>query len=145
MIKTVQMTQPPSRKTDQLQQWEAQWGIEFNRGKCQVLHITQARTAMKIPYTMHNQGLEFVSSARYLGVDISANLKFNAHIKRITSSTKKSLGFIKRNIKCKHPGVCEAAYKTIVRPQLEYGSTVWSPCTPVTKLKWCSAELPAGL
>ena len=25
--------------------------------------------------------------------------------------------------------VCEAAYKTIVRPQLEYASTTWSPYT----------------
>ena len=36
---------------------------------------------------------------------------------------------IKRNIRPKHPGVREAAYKTLVRPQLEYGSTVWSPYT----------------
>ena len=41
----------------------------------------------------------------------------------------KSLGFIKRNIKTKHPGVRETAYKTIVRPQLEYASPVWGPYT----------------
>ena len=36
---------------------------------------------------------------------------------------------IKRNSRPKHPGVREAAYKTLDRPQLEpeYGSTVWSP------------------
>ena len=48
---------------------------------------------------------------------------------RITSNANKSLGFLKRNIRCKHPGVCKAAYKTVVRPQLEYSSTVWSPYT----------------
>ena len=48
---------------------------------------------------------------------------------RITSNANKSLGFIKRNIKTKHKGVREAAYKTIVSPQLEYASTTWSPYT----------------
>ena len=74
-------------------------------------------------YTMHNKILESVSSARFLGVDLSTNLSFNTHINRITSNANKSLGFVKRNIKTKHKGVREAAYKTIVRPQLKYAST----------------------
>ena len=80
---------------------------------------------------MHNKTLESISSARYLGVDLSTNLSFNTHINRITgtSNANKSLGFIKRNVKTKHEGVREAAYKTIVRPQLEYASTTWSPYT----------------
>ena len=34
--------------------------------------------------------------------------------------------FLKRN-RTKNPGVREAAYKTLLRPQVEYASTVWSP------------------
>ena len=101
---------------DQLQRWEVKWNMEFNPSKCQVLHITKARAPIKTSYTMHNQTLDSVSAARYLGVDLSTNMNFNTHINRITSNANKSLGFIKRNIKTKHPGVREAAYKTIVRP-----------------------------
>ena len=75
---------------------------------------------------MHNQVLDIVSSVGYLGVDLSTKLNLNTHIQRISSNPNKSLGYIKRNIRPKHPGVREAAYKTLVRPQLEYGSTVWS-------------------
>ena len=103
--------------------------MEFNPGKCQALHITRARTPIKTPYTVHNQVLDSVSSARYLGVDLSTNLNFNSHIQRISSDANKSLGCIKRNIRPKHPGVREAAYKILVRLQLEYGSAVWSPYT----------------
>ena len=39
------------------------------------------------------------------------------------------MGLIKRKIKIKHTCVREAACKTIVRLQLEYASTVWSPYT----------------
>ena len=97
------------RDLERLQQWEAQWDMEFNPGKCQVLHITRARTTIQTPYTMHNQVLESISSARYLGVDLSVNLNFNTHINRITSNANKSLGFLKPNIRCKHPGVREAS------------------------------------
>ena len=113
------------RDLDLLQLWETQRDMEFN----QTLHTTRARTPIKTPYNMHNQVLDSVSSARYLCVQLSTNLNFNSHIQRISCNANKSLGYIKRNIRPKHPGVREAAYKILVRPQLEYGSTVWSPYT----------------
>ena len=39
------------------------------------------------------------------------------------------LGFLKRNIKVHNKDLKSIAYKTLVRPQLEYASTVWSPHT----------------
>ena len=56
---------------------------------------------------------------------MSTNLNFKTHTNRISSNANKSLGFINRIIKTKHTGVREAAYKTIVRPQLEYTSKVF--------------------
>ena len=61
--------------------------------------------------------------------NLSTNLNFNSHIQRISSNANKSLGYIKRSIRPTHPGIREAAYKTLVRPQFEYGSTVSSPYT----------------
>ena len=103
--------------------------MEFNPSKCQVLHITQSRNPIRYNYTMHGQTLESVESARYLGFEISSDLSFSHHINRITSNAQKNLGFLKRNIKTTHSGIYEAAYKTIVQPQLEYTSTTWSPYT----------------
>ena len=94
-----------------------------------VLHIAKSRKPIHRNYTMHGQVLESVDHARYLGVDISSDLNFSHHINRITANASKSLGFLKRNIKTKHSGIREAAYKTVVRPQLEYASPIWSPYT----------------
>ena len=44
----------------------------------------------------------------------------------IMKKANRTLGFVKRNIKTKNQSVKELAYKTIVRPQVEYASTVWS-------------------
>ena len=103
--------------------------MEFNPSKCQVLHIARSRKPIHRNYTMHGQVLESVDDARYLGVNISSDLTFSYHINRITANASKSLGFLKRNIKTKHSGIREAAYKTVVMPQLEYASPIWSPYT----------------
>ena len=112
-----------------LQDWEQEWDMEFNPSKCQVVHITRSKRPIQTFYSMHGQVLEAVNSARYLGVDIASDLKFTQHINRITANASKSLGYLKRNIQTKHIGIREVAFKTIVRPQLEYASTVWSPHT----------------
>ena len=39
------------------------------------------------------------------------------------------MGFFRRNIHTKDPGVREVAFKILVRPILEYSSLVWSPYT----------------
>ena len=114
---------------DTLQEWELTWDMEFNPGKCQVMHITKSRVPFQSQYTLHGQTLESVDSAKYLGVTISQDLNWNKHINNITGKANRTLGFIKRNVKTKNESVKELAYKTLVRPQVEYASTIWSPHT----------------
>ena len=78
---------------------------------------------------MHGQVLDSVDSSRYLGVDITSDLSFTQHINRTTANASKSLGYLKRNILTKNLAIREAAYKTIVRPQVEYDNSVWSSYT----------------
>ena len=129
-----------------LQEWERKWDMEFNLSKCQILHITLSRNPVRYNYTMHGQTLESVENAWYLGVDISLGLGFSHHINRISSNAQKTLVFSKEIKKTTHSGIREAAYKTIVRPQLEYTSTTWSPYTKktYTRLRWCRGGRSVG-
>ena len=112
---------------DRLSVWEDRWDMEFNPSKCQVVRVTSSRTLFNIAYTLHGQVLEVVTSAKYLGVDISNGLSWNPHIDRITGNANRTLHFIQRNIKTKNQKVRETAYNTLVRPQLEYAAPVWDP------------------
>ena len=79
--------------------------MEFNPSKCQVVRVTTSKTVINSMYTLHGQILEIVTSARYLGIDISDGLSWNSHIDRITGNANRTLGYIKRNIKTKkHKG-----------------------------------------
>ena len=104
--------------------------MEFNPGKCQVIHVTRSRSPLPTSYILHGQTLEVVSSAKYLGVDIASDLSWKPHITRITNTANKSLGFLRRNLKAKNPELRRGkAYKAIVRLQLEYAAPVSDPHT----------------
>ena len=53
---------------DKLSMWESQWDMEFNPSNCQMVRVTTARKAINSVYTLHDQILEVVASARYFFV-----------------------------------------------------------------------------
>jgi hypothetical protein len=63
--------------------------MAFHPDKCTVLTITQKKTPFKHDYILHNHILEPVTSAKYLGVTLQSNLKWNTHIDNITSNGNK--------------------------------------------------------
>ena len=110
-----------------LQKWESDWQMSFHPEKCEVIHITTKKYPIIHKYTLHGHTLLSVPQIKYLGVQISQDLKWNSHINSISSKANQTLGFLKRNLKIKSQTIKEKAYKSIVRPKVEYCSTVWDP------------------
>ena len=54
-------------------------------------------------------------------------MKFDIHVQEIVAKANRTLGLIRRNVKTTSLQLKERAYKALVRPQLEYACTVWSP------------------
>ena len=48
------------------------------------------------------------------------------HISEISSKATKTLGFLRRNLAFAPKSTKEVAYKTLVRPKLEYAAPIWS-------------------
>ena len=62
-----------------------------------------------------------------MGVTISDNLTWSNHIKNITTKGNRTVGFLWRNFRECSSKVKSATYTTMVRPVLEYASSVWDP------------------
>ena len=114
---------------DKLTEWQDKWQMDFNAKKCYVLRITHAKQPQKYTYTLNNTELQETQTHTYLGVDLSHDLTWNSHINRIATKANRTLGFLRRNIYQCPTHIKDMAYKTLVRPILDYCSSVWDPHT----------------
>ena len=71
--------------------------------------------------------LEEDDTATYLGINITNDLKWHNQVSRVASKGNRALGFVKRNINTSSRSTKETAYKILVRPFMEYASTVRDP------------------
>jgi len=49
------------------------------------------------------------------------------HVSAVTSKVSKTLGFLRRNFMVAPQNITELAYLALLRPQVEYTSSTWSP------------------
>ncbi|XP_071151414.1 uncharacterized protein [Mytilus edulis] len=71
--------------------------------------------------------LETVQYYPYLGLELSEDMNWDHNITKATSKANRTLGFLRRNLNKCPQDIKESAYKTLVRPHLEYASAVWDP------------------
>ena len=74
-----------------------------------------------------NYKLQNVNSTKDLGVIIDNKLTFNEHISEKIKKANCMLGLIKRNFKYLDEKTFISLYKSLVRSQLEYATSVWFP------------------
>jgi ribonuclease P/MRP protein subunit RPP40 len=111
---------------ESLERWEENWCMKFNPSKCNIIHVGRKKKGMKEPYRLKETVLETVNTATYLGIEIAKDLSWHHQVHKVVSKGNRALGFIKRNIKTSYQIVKERAYNTMVRPTMEYASSVWS-------------------
>ena len=127
-IKNVEDTVKLQKDIDRLGSWARKLGMRFQPVKCNMMQLTNKRTSkIQASYKLECTVLENVESIKYLGVIITKDLKWNTHISNVCTKANRTLGFLRRNLFSCPQDVREAAYKVLVRPILEYGSSVWDP------------------
>ena len=112
-----------------LAQWETDWQMKFNVAKCHSMRVTRhlPENQIQFEYSLHQQRLEQVQPAKYLGITITYNLDWGQHVSEISCKANKTMGFLRRNLALAPRHTKEVAYKTLVRPQLEYAAPIWHP------------------
>lgn len=108
--------------------WCDKWQMTLNVDKCKSMRICRGATN---PFSYHLNGtpLQSVSSYKYLGLHITSDLSWKVHIEFIVNKANRMLGYLKRNFHSAPSSVKLHFYKSIVRSQLEYASSIWDPST----------------
>ena len=126
-IQSVDDQEALQRDLAALELWGDTWGMRFNAKKCNMMTIARARHPRTHLYSLNNHILQTVAQEKYLGITISNDLNWSAHINNITNKSNSKLGFLRRNLKRCPQKLKEIAYITLVRSTLEYAGSVWDP------------------
>ena len=76
-----------------LAQWETDWQMKSNVTKCHSMRVTRhpPDKHIQFDYTLHQQRLKQVQSAKYLGITITDVLDWGQHISEISTKATKGL------------------------------------------------------
>ena len=122
---------------DRLGCWVRKWGMRFQPVKCNMMQLTNKCTSkIQASYKLEGTVLENVESIKYLGVTITKDLNWNTHISNVCTKANRTLGFLDEICFLAPKDVRKAAYKGLVKPILEYGSSVWDPHYEDLKMIW---------
>ena len=107
--------------------------FKLNEAKCKELRISFANNSPDNldPMVVNNKNLEVIPTAKLLGLTISSNLKWNAHVSEIVSKAASRL-FLLRQFKraCSEPNELLCFYRTCIRPVAEYACQAYHNSLP---------------
>ena len=108
---------------DRLDEWSDKWKLRFNIAKCKTMHIGYHND--KHIYQMGSgesrMYLNQVTSEKDLGITFQDDLQFTKHL------ADSMLGLIHCSFQHKDNEMLIHLYKALVRPHVEYASSMWSP------------------
>ena len=102
-----------------LQRLESDWHMAFHPEKCEVIHISTIKTPIIHKYSLDGHILSSVSHFKYLGVQISQDLKWNTNINAVPSKANQTLGFLgEKFLRINSSTIKDRAYKSLILPKL---------------------------
>ena len=125
LVGSTQDAQSLHRDLDCLNDWAHKWQMSFNADKCSILRIYRCHNPIEHHYKIGGQELTTVQHHPYLGVELTGDLNWNNHISNIVGKANRTLGFVRRNLSNCPEEIKKHAYYALVRPHLEYASSVW--------------------
>ena len=110
-----------------LVEWARKWQMEFNLGKCHVMHF--GKKNRKHQYFMGSHTVTASNREEDLGIQIADNLRPSAQCAAAAKRANSVLGQMSRALSYRDRNTFLSLYKSHVRPHLEYAVQAWAPWT----------------
>jgi len=116
-----------------IEEWCIDWALDISLNKTCTFHIGKNNPRKR--YILFGTILQTVSSVTDLGITFTDKLSFEAHLTKIIKKAYHRSILVLNNINSSNPKIFSLAFKSYVRPILEYASIIWSPKTKKLILK----------
>lgn len=113
---------------DRINVWCHENDLHLNAAKCQVMTFGRTKLLQSFDYHLYGTQLKRVHVIKDLGLCFTPNMDPGEHIAKACAKANRVLGLVTRASRGAFtPGTIKILYMSLVRPILEYGSTIWSP------------------
>ena len=117
------------RKSDDFTHLQASSCLTFNPLICKLMVVTRKQCPANPPIlTLGTHAIARVHQFTYLGITITADLSWDAHIHALCTKVRKTLGLLYRKFYANaSASSLFKLYISLIRPSLEYACQVWNP------------------
>jgi ribonuclease P/MRP protein subunit RPP40 len=127
-------------------EWALQWRVTFNPEKTFFLRISNKQTRPNLtPIIYNNIPIYEVQTNTYLGLTFNSKFTWDDHISRISNKASKRLNTLNKFRLMLPRNTLERTYQTMIRPVLEYASTIYDNTTFELKQHMEQIQRKAGL
>lgn len=114
---------------DSLSAWSDKWLLKFNAAKCKSMHIGRQNQKHEYHMKVNGQNVKIsqVKEEKDIGVTFDENMKFDIHVSNIVNKANQRVGLIRRSFEYMDKEMFLTLYKSLIRPNLEYATVIWSP------------------
>ena len=124
-VRTQEDRQQLQTELDAVSDWSLKWQMPFNADKCTVLHVGSRNP--KSSYVLDGLQLKETDTERDLGILVDTELKFRKQAASAVAKASQILALIRRSFLAIDCETLPLLFKTLVRPHLEYGCSIWGP------------------
>ena len=112
---------------DRLGGWAIENEMKINPSKSRALSFTRGRVKVPLSYKLNNHKVPEETSCKYLGIIIRSDLNWADQVNYTVQKAWRALHFVMRVVRKGNENTKILAYKSLVRPLIEYGAACWDP------------------
>ncbi|KAL0831107.1 hypothetical protein ABMA28_001979 [Loxostege sticticalis] len=102
--------------------------LQLNLNKCKTITFTKKQKISNFNYSFNGTDIARVNHIRDLGIILDDKLHLDIHIQNIIAKAFKMYGLVMRaSVEFRSALTFIHLFKSLVRPQLEYGVSIWNP------------------
>ena len=116
-----------NRDLKRIEDWALKWLVNFSAEKTKLMTCS-FRSLDHPDIVFNNTVLPEIKEHKHLGLTLSQNLSWSAHISTVLQSAAPMADVLKKLKYRVDKETLEKVYFSFIRPKLEYGSHIWDNC-----------------